>query len=102
MDSSPSTPYDPFVDPNACTPYLTTRQREVHTFIRRYFRQFREAPTRQQIQEAMGFKSPNAAQYYVEVLAKKGALEWQPGKFRGIVPQSPPELDSDVRFALHY
>lgn len=102
MDRGLSTTYDLAMDENACTPYLTARQREVHNYIRTYFRQFREAPTRQQIQEAMGFKSPNAAQYYVEVLAKKGALAWEPGKFRGIVPQSAPELDSDVRFALHY
>jgi SOS-response transcriptional repressor LexA len=102
MVQGASTPYDPGMDDNAGTCYLTDRQKEVHNYIRTYFRQFREAPTRQQIQHAMGFKSPNAAQYYVEVLAKKGALAWEPGKFRGIVPQSAPQPDSDVRFALHY
>lgn len=86
---------------NAGNMLLTERQRAVHDYIRRYFRRFREAPTREQIQHAMGFKSPNAAQYYVEVLAKKGALVWEPGKFRGIVPQSAPEA-GDTRYALHY
>jgi SOS-response transcriptional repressor LexA len=79
-----------------------TRQREVHDYIKRYFRRFGESPTRQQLASAMGFRSPNAAQYYVEVLAKKGALLHIEGKNRGIVPQSAPQPDSDVRFALHY
>lgn len=90
------------MDENAGTMLLTERQRAVHDYIRRYFRQFREAPTRQQIQEAMGFRSPNAAQYYVEVLAKKGALEWTKGKFRGLVPQSAPQAEASGRYALHY
>lgn len=102
MASVESTLYDTRMDEFAGTCFLTQRQRDVHTYIKTYFRQFREAPTRQQIQEAMGFKSPNAAQYFVEVLAKKGALSWEPGKFRGIVPQSAPQPDSDVRYSLHY
>jgi repressor LexA len=90
------------MDENAGTCYLTARQREVHDYIKRYFRRFGESPTRQQLASAMGFRSPNAAQYYVEVLAKKGALLHIEGKNRGIVPQSAPQPDSDVRFALHY
>lgn len=105
MDMDLSTPYpSPMAhDPNACTSYLTERQREVHQYIRRYFRQFGEAPTRQEIQHAMGFRSPNAAQCYIEALAKKGAIEWTPGKHRGIVPRAAPRsTDDDTRFALHY
>lgn len=88
---------------NTPKPYLTARQREVHTYITRYFRRFREAPTRLQIQMAMGFKSPNAAQCYVEVLVKKGALLRQDGVHRGLVPQAAPRGPADdERFALHY
>lgn len=88
---------------NTPKPYLTERQREVHTFIARYFRRFRKAPTRLQIQVAFGFQSPNAAQDYVNVLVKKGALLREPGKHRGLVPQAAPrETGDDPRFALHY
>jgi repressor LexA len=80
---------------------LTPRQLEVYRYIRRYFRQFREAPTRQQIQEAFGFRSPNAAQEHVMALVRKGALAHTPGKFRGLVPQGISEGISE-RGALHY
>lgn len=89
--------------PNTPKLYLTERQREVHEYILRYFKRFREAPTRLQIQMAMGFKSPNAAQCYVNVLVKKGALTRQEGKHRGITPQAVPRSAADdTRFALHY
>lgn len=88
---------------NTPKPYLTARQREVHNYISRYFKRFREAPTRLQIQMAMGFKSPNAAQCYVDVLVKKGTLIRTPGQWRGLVPQTAPRNPSeDERFALHY
>jgi repressor LexA len=69
---------------------LTERQREVYLYIRRYYRQFRESPTRQQIQGAFGFRSPNAAQCHVEALIRKGALAYEAGKSRGIIPQGIP------------
>ena len=77
-------------DPNAGTDLLTARQTEVYLYIRNYFRQFRESPTRVQIQEAFGFSSPNAAQCHVEALIKKGALAHTPGRRRGIIPQGIP------------
>lgn len=77
-------------DENAGTMYLTARQREVHQYIRRYFSQYREGPTREEIQHAFGFRSPNAAQYYVEVLASKGAINYIPDTVRGIVPMRAP------------
>lgn len=80
-------------DPNAGTSLLTSRQRDVYLYIRRYYRQFREAPTRQQIQAAFDFKSPNAAQCHVMALIAKGALAHEPGKSRGLVPQGIPTAD---------
>jgi repressor LexA len=79
-------------DPNAGTDLLTERQKEVYLYIRNYFRQFREAPTREQIKDAFGFSSPNAAQCHVEALIKKGALAHTPGRRRGLVPQGIPTL----------
>ena len=69
---------------------LDPRQKEVHAYILRYFRKFGESPTRQQIQHAFGFRSPNAAQDLVMKLVAKGALSHTPGKFRGIIPHSLP------------
>jgi repressor LexA len=88
---------------NTPKPYLTERQRAVHTYISTYFRRFRKAPTRLQIQVAFGFASPNAAQDYVNVLVKKGVLIREEGKHRGLVPQAAPRNTADdPRFALHY
>lgn len=92
---------------------LTHRQLEVYRFIKAYFRKHAKAPTRQQIQDAFGFRSPNAAQDVVMTLVAKGALGHRPGKRRGIFPQAytPPEIatDEDTRYtvnapsrALHY
>jgi len=80
----------PLTTPAPGYDFLTERQHEVYLYIRRYFRQFRESPTRQQIQTAFEFKSPNAAQCHVEALIRKGALAYEPGKSRGIVPQGIP------------
>ncbi|HZN25417.1 MAG TPA: transcriptional repressor LexA, partial [Burkholderiales bacterium] len=40
--------------------------------------------TRSEICEAMGFRSPNAAEEHLKALARKGAIEMIPGASRGI------------------
>ncbi len=92
---------------------LTLRQLEVYQYIKRYFRRYGKAPTRWQIKEAMGYRSPNAAQDMVMNLVAKGALGHHPGQRRGLFPQAytPPDraTDEDTRYtvntptrALHY
>jgi SOS-response transcriptional repressor LexA len=81
---------------------LTERQREVYDYIRAYFRKFREGPTRQEIQAAFGFKSPNAAQCHVVALIRKGALAYTEGQNRGIIPQGLSEVNMASHYALHY
>jgi len=41
-------------------------------------------PTRAEIAEALGFRSPNAAEDHLRALARKGAIELLPGASRGI------------------
>ncbi len=41
-------------------------------------------PTRSEIATKMGYRSPNAAEEHLRALARKGAIEMQPGTSRGI------------------
>ena len=41
-------------------------------------------PTRAEIAQELGFKSPNAAEEHLKALARKGAIEMTPGASRGI------------------
>ncbi|MEZ5491869.1 MAG: transcriptional repressor LexA [Gammaproteobacteria bacterium] len=63
---------------------LTPRQEEILTFIRDYLQDTGFPPTRSEIAEKMGFKSPNAAEEHLRALARKGAIEMLPGTSRGI------------------
>jgi repressor LexA len=57
---------------------LTPRQAEILAFIKRCLEDNGFPPTRAEIAQELGFKSPNAA------LARKGAIEMTPGASRGI------------------
>jgi repressor LexA len=65
---------------------LTDRQQRVLDFIIEFMRAEGFPPTRAEICEALGFRSPNAAEDHLRVLVKKGAIEMLPGTSRGIRP----------------
>lgn len=63
---------------------LTARQEEILALIREWIAATGLPPTRAEIAERFGFRSPNAAEQHLKGLAKKGALELVPGTSRGI------------------
>lgn len=63
---------------------LTDRQNEILNLIRRQIEKTGLPPTRADICEALGFKSPNAAESHLRALEAKGVIEMTPGTSRGI------------------
>lgn len=63
---------------------LTPRQAEILAFIKRCLEENGFPPTRAEIAQELGFKSPNAAEEHLKALARKGAIEMTPGASRGI------------------
>ena len=63
---------------------LTARQRQILDLIRRHIRETGFPPTRAEIAAAFGFRSANAAEDHLRALARRGAIELQPGSSRGI------------------
>ena len=63
---------------------LTPRQQEILDFIRNTVEVLGAPPTRAEIATASGFASPNAAEDHLKALAKKGAINLEPGSARGI------------------
>lgn len=63
---------------------LTTRQAQVLKMISDFIEDTGLPPTRAEVAEALGFRSINAAEEHIKVLAKKGAIELLPGASRGI------------------
>ena len=63
---------------------LTPRQAEILKLIERYTEKSGYPPTRSDICQAMGFRSPNAAEEHLKALARKGVIEMIPGASRGI------------------
>ena len=63
---------------------LTARQAEVLALIRMHIKRTGLPPTRIEIAQALGFRSPNAAEEHLRALARKGAIELVPGTSRGI------------------
>lgn len=63
---------------------LTRRQTEILALIRRHIEKTGLPPTRVEICEAFGFRSPNAAEAHLRALEAKGAIEMTPGASRGI------------------
>jgi len=63
---------------------LTPRQAEILEFIRGHAVNSGYPPTRAEICEAMGFRSPNAAEEHLRALVRKGVIEMAPGVSRGI------------------
>jgi repressor LexA len=63
---------------------LTPRQQEILNLIRSHIQDTGFPPTRLEICQALGFKSPNAAEEHLQALARKGAIELVSGTSRGI------------------
>ncbi|OUW03230.1 MAG: repressor LexA [Betaproteobacteria bacterium TMED156] len=63
---------------------LTDRQKEILKMVSRYVKKMGFPPTRIEICEALGFKSPNAAEEHLKALEKKGAISMIPGASRSI------------------
>jgi repressor LexA len=63
---------------------LTPRQAEILALIREYIDEAGYPPTRAEIAEAFGFRSPNAAEEHLRALERKEAIELLPGSSRGI------------------
>ena len=63
---------------------LTPRQAQILKLIAEYTERSGFPPTRNEICQAMGFRSPNAAEEHLKALARKGAIEMTPGASRGI------------------
>jgi repressor LexA len=75
---------------------LTPRQAEILAFIKQCLEDNGYPPTRAEIAQALGFKSPNAAEEHLKALARKGAIEMTPGASRGIrIPGSEAAADED-------
>ncbi len=63
---------------------LTTRQQEEYDLIRDHISQTGMPPTRAEIAQRLGFRSPNAAEEHLKALARKGVIEIVSGASRGI------------------
>ena len=63
---------------------LTKRQQQVLDMIRDFIEEYNVPPTRVEIADAMGFRSPNAAEDHLKALLRKGAIEMYAGSSRGI------------------
>lgn len=63
---------------------LTPRQKEILEFIKEFSYDEGYPPTRIEIAEAFGFRSPNAAEEHLRALDRKGVIELLSGSSRGI------------------
>lgn len=78
---------------------LTARQSEVLDIIKRYIDDTGYPPTRADIANELGFKSPNAAEEHLRALARKGAIEMVAGASRGI--RLPEQAESGIPIVGH-
>src|SRR3954466_6442876 len=63
---------------------LTPRQHQILKLIQDSITENGMPPTRAEIAQRMGFKSPNAAEEHLRALQKKGVIDLIPGASRGI------------------
>jgi len=63
---------------------LTVKQQQILEYIKDHLTLTGFPPTRSDIANEMGYKSPNAAEDHLRALARKGAIEIIPGTSRGI------------------
>lgn len=63
---------------------LTDRQQEILSFIETHISDTGFPPTRAEICQALGFRSPNAAEEHLKALVRKGAISMVAGASRSI------------------
>ena len=63
---------------------LTPRQQEILLLIQNHIGATGFPPTRAEIAQELGFRSPNAAEEHLKALARKGVIELTSGASRGI------------------
>lgn len=63
---------------------LTARQQQILQLIRDAVSERGSPPTRAEIAQALGFRSPNAAESHLRALARKGVISLDEGRARGI------------------
>jgi repressor LexA len=63
---------------------LTARQQEILELIKQHISATGFPPTRAEIADTLGFRSPNAAEEHLKALARKGVIELTSGASRGI------------------
>ena len=63
---------------------LTNRQRQVLEFVSTCVKETGSAPTLEEICNHFGFKSTNSARQHLKLIARKGYLQLQPSRARGI------------------
>ncbi|MGL4858434.1 MAG: transcriptional repressor LexA [Enterobacteriaceae bacterium] len=63
---------------------LTARQQQVYDLIRDSINNTGMPPTRAEIAQQLGFRSPNAAEEHLKALARKGVIEIIAGASRGL------------------
>lgn len=73
---------------------LTARQQQILDLIRSEIRRTGFPPTRAEIAQALGFRSPNAAEDHLKALARKGAITLTAGASRGIRLVEPEQAES--------
>ncbi|OUT97428.1 MAG: repressor LexA [Betaproteobacteria bacterium TMED41] len=73
---------------------LTNRQKEILKMISSFIEKSGFPPTRIEICEALGFRSPNAAEEHLKALEKKGALSLVAGTSRSIKLNNFDSVDS--------
>ena len=66
------------------TTALTARQQQIYDLIKQHIENTGYPPTRAEIANELGFKSPNAAEEHLRALARKGVIEMISGTSRGI------------------
>jgi repressor LexA len=63
---------------------LTKRQNQILTFVSEHIDNSGFPPTRNELSEYFGFRSPNAAESHLRALEKKGVIRIERGRSRGI------------------
>ena len=63
---------------------LTARQQQILQLIQEFIEAEGMPPTRAEIANTLGFRSPNAAEDHLKALERKGAIQMIPGTSRGI------------------
>ena len=63
---------------------LTKRQIEILRFVSHHIESIGYPPTRNELSKHFGFRSPNAAESHLRVLAHKGVIHIEAGRSRGI------------------